>query len=315
MSDSCDQCKKITIVHKCSRCKSVKYCSKDCQKAAWSIHKQQCKSVPTPIIEKNKLFQHPLQKKSLSYPANETIEEYMRNLGLQFSNIVITPFEHNIRCKDSFGMCATKDIAKGELIFRDQFMIKIPVYRRDEILISHLRFAGELISQCGDDTTKLEYWLRNLSMLHPRSPDHIHIKYTTEHYFNSGLFELYASNNQNFRRQLMTFGLPSIMKIVTVLRLNNFSSRDDKGWCISMAASMINHSCEPNAYYEVDEEHITIRAQKDIPEGNPITICYNDDWLDLPLKKRREEIKNSYYFDCGCERCIAEDIEQTLLRI
>ena len=33
---------------RCSRCKIAKYCSKECQKAAWKQHKKQCKSDASP---------------------------------------------------------------------------------------------------------------------------------------------------------------------------------------------------------------------------------------------------------------------------
>ena len=33
---------------RCSRCKVARYCSKECQTAAWKQHKKQCSSVSTP---------------------------------------------------------------------------------------------------------------------------------------------------------------------------------------------------------------------------------------------------------------------------
>ncbi len=40
---TCDQCnKEVTKVLKCSKCKTAKYCSKGCQKAAWKTHRKEC---------------------------------------------------------------------------------------------------------------------------------------------------------------------------------------------------------------------------------------------------------------------------------
>ena len=42
----CMKCKKTDLVNKmmmCGACKSVSYCSKECQKADWKHHKKQCK--------------------------------------------------------------------------------------------------------------------------------------------------------------------------------------------------------------------------------------------------------------------------------
>jgi len=41
----CPTCQKIAET-KCTACKKVFYCSKDCQKKHWKIHKFECQSLP-----------------------------------------------------------------------------------------------------------------------------------------------------------------------------------------------------------------------------------------------------------------------------
>lgn len=41
--ESCSFCFKQCVLFKCSRCKSVAYCGKDCQAADWRVHKPDCK--------------------------------------------------------------------------------------------------------------------------------------------------------------------------------------------------------------------------------------------------------------------------------
>nr|SVE74185.1 EOG090X06BA [Daphnia barbata] len=40
--DSCATCGQEKVTSKCSVCKSVQYCNRDCQKLHWSIHKKEC---------------------------------------------------------------------------------------------------------------------------------------------------------------------------------------------------------------------------------------------------------------------------------
>ena len=40
--NACATCGEEKVPHKCSSCKSVQYCDRDCQKIHWSIHKKEC---------------------------------------------------------------------------------------------------------------------------------------------------------------------------------------------------------------------------------------------------------------------------------
>ena len=39
----CGQCLKISPANRCSKCKILKYCSKECQASHWEVHKKQCR--------------------------------------------------------------------------------------------------------------------------------------------------------------------------------------------------------------------------------------------------------------------------------
>lgn len=80
-----------------------------------------------------------------------------------------------------------------------------------------------------------------------------------------------------------------------------------------MATSILDHSCKPNAVATFDGPEISIRLIEDIPEldWSKIKISYID-ILNLPAE-RRAELKNSYYFDCDCERCKDETLEPKML--
>lgn len=92
------------------------------------------------------------------------------------------------------------------------------------------------------------------------------------------------------------------------LCINSFNILDDDlnsvGTGIYLAASILDHSCKPNAVATFEGPQLSIRLIEDIPElkWDKIRISYIDQ-MDLP-ETRRAELKRSYYFDCDCERCV-----------
>ncbi|XP_025270921.1 histone-lysine N-methyltransferase SMYD3 isoform X1 [Camponotus floridanus] len=72
---------------------------------------------------------------------------------------------------------------------------------------------------------------------------------------------------------------------------------------IYLGASVIDHSCKPNAVAVFEGTTIIIRTIVDLPslDWSQIKISYID--LLNSNKDRREELYNSYYFWCDCERC------------
>lgn len=94
------------------------------------------------------------------------------------------------------------------------------------------------------------------------------------------------------------------------LCINSFNILDDDlnsvGTGIYLAASILDHSCKPNAVALFEGPQLSIRLIEDIPELNwqKIRISYIDE-TDLP-ETRKAQLKRQYYFDCDCERCVDE---------
>ncbi|KAK7734365.1 hypothetical protein SLS57_000059 [Botryosphaeria dothidea] len=73
-------------LNRCSRCRAVAYCSKDCQYAHWPTHKPDCKR-PNYILEAHVLpndITNPPVKRVLSCPARATFYELHRALQVVF---------------------------------------------------------------------------------------------------------------------------------------------------------------------------------------------------------------------------------------
>lgn len=78
-------------------------------------------------------------------------------------------------------------------------------------------------------------------------------------------------------------------------------------------ASSLNHSCDPNcevAYVENSDVHIL--AKRVVKCDEECTIAYVDPELDG--ETRREELRETYGFDCECDACIKEGFVPHLKR-
>ncbi|RXG73465.1 Histone-lysine N-methyltransferase SMYD3 [Armadillidium vulgare] len=104
--------------------------------------------------------------------------------------------------------------------------------------------------------------------------------------------------------------LPSsseLFEIYGKVLVNSFSITDKDlnsvGIGIYLAASIIDHSCKPNAYASFIGTQVYIRALYDMPEldWKKIRISYID--VLNTAKKRNEELERGYFFACSCVHC------------
>ncbi|XP_043237510.1 histone-lysine N-methyltransferase SMYD3-like isoform X1 [Amphibalanus amphitrite] len=74
---------------------------------------------------------------------------------------------------------------------------------------------------------------------------------------------------------------------------------------IYLSASIIDHSCQPNAAATFNGRTLSIRATEPIPDftWEKVRISYIDTMADT--ETRRRELRNGYFFDCDCVRCSA----------
>ncbi|KAJ5135392.1 uncharacterized protein N7515_004670 [Penicillium bovifimosum] len=67
-------------------------------------------------------------------------------------------------------------------------------------------------------------------------------------------------------------------------------------------ASLINHSCDYNSAIGFDTQELYVKATRPIKKGQQIFISYID--ATTPRYVRRKELKELYFFDCHCRKCI-----------
>jgi len=111
-----------------------------------------------------------------------------------------------------------------------------------------------------------------------------------------------------------------IDRVVGVLSINTFWTFKDLKTYASLLfdkVSLIAHDCDPNTRRKIVrisenepfDVEMQIHARRIIEKGELISIHYVD-----PAKKveeRRVELKDIFYFDCCCSRCLVELMEET----
>ena len=106
------------------------------------------------------------------------------------------------------------------------------------------------------------------------------------------------------------------------LAINGFEICDEFGnnraWGIYLGASMIDHSCCPNAHVVFEGRHIYVRALQDVENhkctqleckfqthldmGTDVKISYIDVMEHTLIRKKK--LLETYYFTCQCQRCL-----------
>ncbi|CCK72261.1 Set6p KNAG_0J01800 [Huiozyma naganishii CBS 8797] len=82
-------------------------------------------------------------------------------------------------------------------------------------------------------------------------------------------------------------------------------SREFLGYSVFPCASYANHSCVPNITKSRHGREMIFTANKDISEGAEICIDCSG-VLSLAVEKRRKFLKETWFFDCCCGRCLLE---------
>lgn len=104
-----------------------------------------------------------------------------------------------------------------------------------------------------------------------------------------------------------------VWRLLQVVECNTFGVESRGGGCLTELLpriSRLNHSCLPNALRGPGTEDgvVEVRAIRAIGEGKEITISYIDEEALLSSTcERKERLRRRWQFDCGCERCLAED--------
>ncbi|XP_043286187.1 histone-lysine N-methyltransferase SMYD3 [Venturia canescens] len=221
----CDHCFKKCKVFRCSGCQYVHYCSRNCQKLAWHLHKVEC-----PNMKRVQPLEVPAMVRMLT-----RIIMKLKNGGAQ-----------------------EKGYYSGS------------EYRTFDDLMSH---SNKIMA----DMEKMDRFTTVYTVLQQFIPNVV---------------------------------LPSPVEVLEIfgrMTINSFHVLNNQlrsiGVGIYLGPSIIDHSCRPNTSTIFDGTKLYIRVVRDIPDfdWSKVSVPYID-VLKL-VDERREELQDSYFFWCNCERC------------
>lgn len=88
---------------------------------------------------------------------------------------------------------------------------------------------------------------------------------------------------------------------------------------VYLTASMLNHSCNPNAVAAwgvrsaeekkevegdgIDMKEIVVVVSREVRKDEPICISYGPQLGKMSVEKRKLELMEKYFFECECEAC------------
>lgn len=68
------------------------------------------------------------------------------------------------------------------------------------------------------------------------------------------------------------------------------------------SCAMLNHSCSPTCGYYVDDDGcMRIVALEEVGFGDALTVAYVEP--SMPRDERREQLRTTFFFECGCDTC------------
>ncbi|XP_058449931.1 histone-lysine N-methyltransferase SMYD3 [Malaya genurostris] len=151
--------------------------------------------------------------------------------------------------------------------------------------------------------------------------------YTTKFYRRFGNLMTHENNIREDKKRMEHFQslvvvlqslidesvMPSNVELLQIfgrMCINSFNILDDEmnsiGTGIYLGASVMDHSCRPNAVATFDGPTLHVRLLEDYSSGSEIDISKifisYIDLMDTP-DVRRERLRSRYYFECECDRC------------
>lgn len=307
----CPVCSK-NADNRCTACRKIFYCSRECQKKDWKTHKLECKGMPYKIEKSEAMGRYLTASKDLK--AGEILFE---EAPLVVGPVTVTPpvclhcyvpVDGSFKCRKSgwplCGPTCEKAVAKNpEIVVPHQTegTFEIESYEEPSYMYEGIAALRALMMQ-RTAPTKYKKILSLESHLELRrgKPEWQRCQNNVVDVLKKtlGIMVFEALYPQ------LDFSDEHIQRIVGIFDTNAIEIRLAQSEVMALyeMACMLEHSCSPNIRLTFDEKYnITVRAGRDISKGEHLSIMYTHSLWGTSA--RRDHLFNAKKFWCVCKRC------------
>jgi len=307
----CTVCKKEAS-KRCTGCLGVYYCSIDCQKGNWKVHKLNC--VLKKATPKNNSFSDRDKKDQISASSSEELKKLSISSGnkehieVQTNPSSTVPGKGNPSYKlaaiagKGMGVIAARNIKRGDVVLKELPVLQYKSqgsYEKDYhqmLQIYHSRFQ------------KLSNHIQKEIM-------NLYCNPITQEEVKDCLA---SSLTLDVEENETAFKFVSICKtngFEIAHERDNFSYGDDNSSeGLYLVASRFNHSCIPNVHWFFEKNTITLKAVRQISQGDELCSSYLDPTrLTMPptIRATRDHLSLYNGFNCICSLCYPKDTKMS----
>eukprot|EP00002_Diphylleia_rotans_P009789 TRINITY_DN2013_c0_g1_i1.p1 TRINITY_DN2013_c0_g1~~TRINITY_DN2013_c0_g1_i1.p1 ORF type:complete len:547 (+),score=83.74 TRINITY_DN2013_c0_g1_i1:19-1659(+) len=258
---------------RCSRCKLCRYCSKQCQQKHWTLeHREECphlcrihpKVPPESILLMSRFCRRfrQLYRSSLQHQAQGSHEHQGASNTNSFAGL-----------ESGLSSIALLDLILGLQTHVKEFSPdRWAQFAQMAVLVRDL--LGFPLSAAADES------VRYLSPVESLTAPQLAL----------------ASD------------CPPVDRIVEgfcMFLCNNFNISDEEMRTVGIGLypqiALMNHSCEPNCVAVFDGTTVSVRALKDIQQGQELTLSYIE--IAQTTAERKAHLAENFFFSCSCSRC------------
>ncbi|XP_018021838.1 uncharacterized protein LOC108678019 [Hyalella azteca] len=305
---SCAVCSKNAST-KCTGCRKVFYCSRDCQRNNWSAHKDACRPYKVGKIEG---FGRVLVATRSIEAEEEVLRERPFVLGPRPCSDMLClgcyrRVDGSYRCgKCGWEMCGQDCTSSVHHAAECQVSRAAGVTGRQALtsagydehckIITALRSVVAVAREKTRWQTLMERYGARHTLVAPASLPYL------DHQQNiiEPLRNVFRIDLNPFLRNMSD---ANIHTILNVLQVHSVPSRSKYGEVEGLypMASLLGHSCVPNTRARLEGEHLVVTATEAISAEAPITLMFSD--ILWGTKARRDHLLQTKFFSCACRRC------------